>query len=130
VAAVGDVSVVSLDDVNPVVLEGGSWSRVLIDSSTVAATGTCFGYSAFAPGTSTRHMSHTVEELAYVVRGEGYLQLDNEKVQLSVGQGCHIPPGIWHSVVNDRVDEALEMVFAFAFSSYPPTEHRDLESEA
>lgn len=123
-AAVGGVAVMGWDDVDPVLLDGGSWSRVLVDSSTVPDTKTTFGYSSFAPRTVTSQMSHEVDELAYVVAGGGYLQLDDNQVRLSTDQACHIPAGVWHAVVNDHKSISLLMVFAFAAPTYPDTERR------
>jgi quercetin dioxygenase-like cupin family protein len=121
---VSDVTVIALDDVEPVVLGGGSWSRVLLDSSTAPTTGTTLGYSSFAPNTATSHMSHEAEELAYVVSGSGLLRLDGEPVRVETDGACHIPAGVWHTVVNDSADEPLVMVFVFASPGYPPTERR------
>lgn len=129
-AALGGVSIVVLEDVDPVTLEGGSWSRVLVDSSTVPVTTTTFGYSSFAPRTATPHMSHESEELAYVVGGSGFLQLDADPVRVSANQACHIPAGVWHAVVNDHDNESLVMVFAFASPQYPTTERRPFDAEA
>lgn len=129
-AIVGGITVLEWDDVDPVLLKGGSWSRVLVDAATVPATRTTFGYSSFAPKTATSHMSHEVEELAYVVTGSGYLQLDGERVRFSADQACHIPPGVWHAVVNDHELESLVMVFAFAAPEYPKTERRPFDEGA
>lgn len=122
-----DVIVVALDSVEAVDLPGGSWSRILIDANLSPTSGTTFGYSVFQPGTATDHMSHVVEELAYVVSGSGFLQLPDRRVAVGAKQACHIPAGIWHAVVNDSADDPLAMVFAFASPTYPATERRAYE---
>ena len=119
-----EVGVVRVDEVDPVELGGGSKSWVLIDSATTPPTRTTLGYSEFGPGTSTQHMSHAVEELAFVVAGSGILQLDDRAVPIGPHGACHIPAGLWHTVVNESPDLPLVMVFAFASPTYPPTERR------
>ncbi len=120
---------VTLEDIEPVVLGGGSWSRVLIDRATAASTATTLGYSEFAPQTSTDHMSHDTDELAYIVSGSGLIQLDGGAVRVEPDSACHIPAGVWHSVVNDSRDTALVMVFVFDSPAYPPTERRPYHSD-
>lgn len=119
-----DVTVVALDEIEPIALGGGSWSRVLLNYATTPSTGTTLGYSVFAPLTSTQHMRHQAEELAYVVTGSGAIQLDDEAVRVETDGACHIPAGVWHSVVNDSPDTDLAMVFVFASPDYPETERR------
>lgn len=128
-AALDAVSVIGWPDAEPVELGGGSWSRILVDASIVPTSGTTFGFSVFAPGTATSHMSHVAEELAYVVAGSGHLQLDDGVVEVAADQACHIPAGVWHAVVNDHESESLLMVFAFASPTYPSTERRPFERE-
>lgn len=118
------MTVVALDEIEPIALGGGSWSRVLVNNATTPSTGTTLGYSVFAPQTSTQHMSHRVEELAYVVSGSGWIQLDDHKVRVEAEGACHIPAGVWHSVVNDSPGADLAMVFVFASPDYPETERR------
>lgn len=123
-AALTSVTVIGLDAIEPIVLGGGSWSRLLVDSSTAPATATTFGYSVFEVGTATDHMAHTVEELAFVVSGSGHLQLNDRVVPIQADHACHIPAGVWHAVVNDDTTNPLAMVFAFASPTYPPTDRR------
>ncbi len=116
------VRVVPLDDVPPIELPGGSWSRVLLTGERVAST-TALGFSSFAAGTSTAMLSHATEELAYVLTGRGELRLDEEIVPYRAGSALFIPAGVWHAVANTG-DEAVTMVFAFPHPDYPPTERR------
>lgn len=121
-AAVDGIRVVRLGDVDPVVLPGGSWSRVLIGSATVGTNDACLGYSVFTAGMATDDLSHEVEELAYVVSGDGELRLRDGVVSLSEGSAVYIAPKVWHTVANTGTKD-LVMVFAFTSSDYPPTEH-------
>jgi quercetin dioxygenase-like cupin family protein len=119
---VGAVSVVALDDVEPIELPQGSWSRMLV---TGARTGSAssLGYSVFTPGTVTAWVKHETEEVAYVVAGRGELRLEDGAVPFAAGEAVHIEPGVWHAVANTG-DEDVVMVFGFPHPDYPPTERR------
>ena len=117
------VEVVPLEDVPPIDLPGGSWSRVLLTGARVGSS-SALGFSNFAAGTSTAMLSHATEELAYVLTGQGELRLDGETVPYGAGSALFIPAGVWHAVANTG-DEPVTMVFAFPHPDYPPTERRD-----
>ncbi len=119
-----DVTVVTLTDVAPVELPGGSWSRVLVAEQTVGGNVSALGYSVFKPGTSTADLSHSVEELAYVVGGRGVIRLETGDVPVSAGQALYVPAKVWHTVLNPG-EEDLVMVFSFPAPGYPPTERRE-----
>lgn len=120
----GDVAVISLTDVEPVQLAGGSWSRVLVAAETVGGNVSALGYSVFKPGTSTADLSHEVEELAYIVSGGGVIRLETKDVPVAAGQALYVPAKLWHTVINPGGDD-LVMVFSFPAPGYPPTERRD-----
>jgi len=119
---VSGVRVVPLEDVPPIELPGGSWSRVLLTGERVASS-SALGFSSFAAGTSTAMLSHATEELAYVLTGRGELRLDEDTVPYSAGSALFIPAGVWHAVANTG-DEPVTMVFAFPHPDYPPTDRR------
>jgi mannose-6-phosphate isomerase-like protein (cupin superfamily) len=116
--------VVSLADVESVLLAGGSWSKVLVSEHTVDGNSSALGYSVFKPGTSTADLSHEVEELAYIVSGSGLIRLETGDVPVAAGQALYIPAKLWHTVVNPA-EEDLVMVFSFPSPGYPPTERRE-----
>jgi len=118
------VQVVALEDVPPIELPGGSWSRVLLTGDRVGSS-SALGFSNFAAGTSTAMLSHATEELAYVLTGQGELRMDEETVPFAAGSALFIPAGVWHAVANTG-DAPVTMVFAFPHPGYPPTERRDI----
>ena len=119
-----NVTVITLADVPPVELAGGSWSRVLVADKTVGGNASALGYSVFKPGTSTADLSHAVEELAYVVSGRGVIRLETGDVPVAAGQALYVPARVWHTVVNPGAED-LVMVFSFPSPGYPPTERRE-----
>jgi len=120
---VGALTVVSLDDVEPIELPQGSWSRMLVTAERVDGNASSLGYSVFTPGTVLTPVKHETEEVAYVVAGSGELRLDDEAVPFREGDAIHIPAGLWHAVANTGDDDVV-MVFGFPHPDYPPTERR------
>lgn len=118
-----NVQVISLDDVDPIELPKGSWSRMLLTDQTVSENESSLGYSIFRPGTVTDPVSHEVEEIAYVIAGEGELRLDDGVVSYGAGDALFIPANTWHAVANTGDDDVI-MVFGFPYPDYPPTERR------
>jgi quercetin dioxygenase-like cupin family protein len=106
-------------------LPGGSWSRMVLNDSSLSGNTSSLGYSVFTPGCVTAMVCHDTEEVAYVLSGEGELRLDDGvMVPFAAGQGVFIPAGIWHAVANTgSVDMA--MVFGFPHPDYPPTQRRE-----
>jgi len=121
-----EVRVVTLEDVPPIELPSGSWSRVLLTGERVASS-SALGFSSFAAGTSTAMLSHATEELAYVLTGQGELRLDDDTVPYGAGSALFIPAGVWHAVANTG-DEPVTMVFAFPHPDYPPTDRRPADA--
>lgn len=115
---------VSLEDVEPIPLPGGSWSRMVLNDKSLSGNGASLGYSVFTPGCVTSMVAHQTEEIAYVVAGSGELRLDGASVPFRRGQGLHVRAGVWHAVANTG-DEDVVMVFGFPHPDYPPTERRD-----
>ena len=119
----GGVRVIPLEDVPPIELPGGSWSRVILTGERVGSE-SALGFSSFAPHTATAMLSHQTEELAYVLSGTGELRMDDGAVAYGSGSALYVPAGVWHAVVNTG-DEPVIMVFTFPHPDYPPTERRE-----
>jgi quercetin dioxygenase-like cupin family protein len=113
---------VAVEEVDPIELPQGSWSRMLVTGERVGSASS-LGYSVFTPGTVTAPVRHETEEVAYVVSGRGELRLDDGAVGFTAGHALHIPPGVWHAVANTG-DDDVAMVFGFPHPDYPPTERR------
>jgi quercetin dioxygenase-like cupin family protein len=118
------VRTVTLEDVEPIPLPGGSWSRMVLNDRSLSGNASSLGYSVFTPGTVTAMVCHETEEVAYVLSGSGELRLDDGAVPFAGGQGVHIPAGIWHAVANTGGEDVV-MVFGFPHPDYPPTQRRE-----
>ena len=72
------------------------------------------------PGAATKQLVHEVDELCYIVEGEGKLSIGDETVSYRAGQAVLIPAGVPHGVVNDS-PAPMSMVYVFSHPQYPPT---------
>lgn len=115
---------VALDTASRISLGRDSWSAVLVSERTVEGTHASLGYSVFTPGFVSDDLSHSVDELCFVVSGRGTIRLEGEEVEVNPRDGLFIPAKVWHTVVNST-DEDLVMVFSFPWPDYPPTERRE-----
>lgn len=119
-----EVRTISLDDVEPIPLPGGSWSKMVLNGKSLEGNASSLGYSVFTPGCVTTMVAHQTEEVAYVVAGSGELRVEGESVPFAAGQGVFVPAGVWHAVANTGAEDVV-MVFGFPHPDYPPTERRD-----
>lgn len=120
---VGTLTVVPLESAEAVPLPGGSWSRMLVTAGRAPGARASLGVSRFAPGSETAAVRHQVEEVAYVVSGQGEIRLEARAVPCRQGDALHIPAGLWHAVANTGAED-LVMVFGFPHPDYPPSERR------
>ena len=101
-----------------------SWSAVLVSDKTVDDNHASLGYSVFTPGFVSDDLSHSADELCFVVSGRGVIRLEDGEVEVKTQDGLFIPAKAWHTIVNDA-GEDLTMVFTFPWRDYPPTERRE-----
>lgn len=117
------VKKIRLEDVPKIELAGGSWSRMVLNRTTLVDNQGSLGYSIFTPGTALSPVAHVVEELAIVIAGTGELRLGDQAVSYGPGDALYIPAGVWHAVANTG-DEDVIMVFAFPSPDYPVTDRK------
>ncbi len=124
------VTVVGLDAGKRTDIPGGSWVCELLSGPRTGASATMLGYSTWAPGADTRQLVHEVDELCYIVSGEGKISVGREHVPFRAGEAVFIPAGVPHGVVNDSAAD-MAMVYVFSHPEYPPTrEATEAEKEA
>jgi len=114
------VKIAKQSEIEPTPLPKNSWVKKLLTEQTVGAKKMSLGVSKFRPGMVSEMMVHETEELVFVLKGKGKLNLPDGEVRYEAGDGIYIPAEQPHSVVNDG-DEDVEMVFGFAYPDYPPT---------
>jgi quercetin dioxygenase-like cupin family protein len=114
------VKVVGLGEGRRTDLPGGHWVCELLSGPLNGAEACMLGYSTWQPGASTKQLVHEVDELCYIVDGEGKLSIGEALVSYGAGQAVLIPAGVPHGVVNDST-EPMSMVYVFSSPEYPPT---------
>ena len=114
------VKVVDVSEGKRTDLPDGSWVCELVSGPLNGASATMLGFSTWQPGANTKQMVHEVDELCYIVEGEGKLSIGDECVSYRAGQGVLIPAGVPHGVVNDSA-EPMSMVYVFSYPESPPT---------
>lgn len=63
-------------------------------------------------GAEIRHFHRQARQFFYMLSGRLTLELGTDRHILSSGQGCEVPPGIPHRVVNDSREEAVFLVIS------------------
>ena len=73
------------------------------------------------PGQATeRHYHRATEEIYFVVKGSGEMEVDGDTQHVRPGDAVLIPPGAWHTLVNDGTS-GLTVLCCCA----PPYSHDD-----
>jgi mannose-6-phosphate isomerase-like protein (cupin superfamily) len=67
-----------------------------------------------------RHYHRATEEIYFVVKGSGDMEVDGEHKRIAVGDAVLLPPGAWHSLHNNGTSE-LRILCCCA----PPYSHDD-----
>ena len=71
------------------------------------------------PGKSSAlHYHRQIEESYYILKGEGWMEINQKEFVLKPGQTCFIQPGEVHRIMN-RGDEDLEFL-AFCVPAWEP----------
>src|SRR4029077_1396129 len=106
----------SLDRAEPFTTKDGSTIRELHHTSAQSVA-----EAALEPGQATqRHYHASSEEIYFVLKGSGELEVDGESRTVRPGDAILIPPGTWHTVENDGTSELLILCMCS-----PPYSHDD-----
>src|SRR3954468_14536892 len=67
-----------------------------------------------------RHYHRATEEIYFVVKGSGLLEVDGDRQMIRPGDAILIPPGAWHTLENNGTSE-----LRFLCCCAPPYSHDD-----
>ena len=113
---VGPVNLQSIDDAEPFATKDGSTIRELHHTAAQS-----LAEAALEPGQATeRHYHGRTEEIYFVTKGAGSLEVDGETRRIRPGDAVLIPPGAWHTLENDGTSELLILCMCA-----PPYSHED-----
>ena len=110
------MKIASLDRVESFVTKDGSAIRELHHTAVQS-----LAEATLEPDEATeRHYHRLSEEIYFVVKGSGDMELDGEHKRIAVGDAVLIPAGAWHSLYNNGTSE-LRILCACT----PPYSHDD-----
>jgi mannose-6-phosphate isomerase-like protein (cupin superfamily) len=110
------VNLASLSRIEPYVTKDGSTIRELHASAVQS-----LAEATLEPDQATeRHFHRASEEIYFVVKGSGMLEVDGERRTVRPGDAVLIPPGAWHTLENNGTSE-LRILCCCA----PPYSHDD-----
>jgi mannose-6-phosphate isomerase-like protein (cupin superfamily) len=106
----------SLDKAKPFTTKDGSTIRELHHTPAQS-----LAEATLEPGQATeRHYHGRTEEIYFVTKGSGGLEVDGETRRVRPGDAVLIPPGAWHTLENDGTSELTILCMCS-----PPYSHED-----
>jgi mannose-6-phosphate isomerase-like protein (cupin superfamily) len=110
------VKLQSLDRAEPFTTKDGSTIRELHQTESQS-----LAEAALEPGQATeRHYHERTEEIYFVTKGSGELEVAGEICTVRPGDAILIPPGAWHTLENNGTSELLILCMCA-----PPYSHED-----
>ena len=110
------MNVARLNDIEAFVTKDGSFIRELHHTQAQS-----LAEATLEPDQATQRHHHRVsEEIYFVVKGSGDLEVDGEHKRIAVGDAVLDPAGAWHSLHNNGTSE-LRILCCCA----PPYSHDD-----
>ncbi|HEV7132382.1 MAG TPA: cupin domain-containing protein [Gaiellaceae bacterium] len=110
------MDVQSVEQAEPFVTKDGSTIRELHHTAAQS-----LAEAQLEPGQATeRHYHRASEEIYFVLKGQGEMELDGDIRFLRPGDAVLIPPGAWHTLENNGTSE-LRILCSCA----PPYSHDD-----
>jgi len=95
------VKIASLDRVESFVTKDGSFIRELHHTEAQS-----LAEATLEPGQATeRHYHRATEEIYFVIKGSGDMEVDGRTERVRPGDAILIPAGAWHTLVNDGTSE-------------------------
>ena len=67
------------------------------------------------------HHHAVAENLYYIIRGTGLMELDGERHTLAPNTVIHVPPGVRHGLWNTGFEDLVFVVVALPAHDMPPT---------
>ena len=93
--------IASLDRVESFVTKDGSLIRELHHTAAQS-----LAEATLEPGQATeRHYHRLTEEIYFVIKGSGEMEVDEKTERVRPGDAVLIPAGAWHTLVNDGTSE-------------------------
>ena len=115
------MDVTNLQEVPAFITKDGSEIRELLAHRNSSLRNQSLAEARIAPGQSTQEHFHRVtEEIYYITHGSGRMRIEDETLDVKVGDSIAIPPGKRHKIWNTG-SETLRLLCCCA----PAYEHED-----
>lgn len=115
------MDVTNLQEVPAFITKDGSEIRELLAHRNSSLRNQSLAEARIAPGQSTQEHFHRVtEEIYYITHGSGRMRIEDETLDVKVGDSIAIPPGKKHKIWNTG-SETLRLLCCCA----PAYEHED-----
>ena len=106
-----------------------AFSKMLVHPTNAATKHFDFRISSYQPrGYAEVHVHEVAENLYYILRGKGIVELDGVKHLVEPHMLIHIPPGVHHGIFNTGIEDLVFLVVAsppYDMPEVPRTEGRD-----
>jgi mannose-6-phosphate isomerase-like protein (cupin superfamily) len=90
-----------------------AFSKMLVHPSNAETTRFDFRISSYQPkGYAEVHVHEVAENLYYILKGKGIVELDGERHLVEPHTVIHIPPGVHHGIFNTGLEDLLFIVVA------------------
>lgn len=83
----------------------------LIDPASSPSKNLTMGYTTIYPsGTTTGHAHADMEEVYFVISGEGIMIVGEDEFEIKPGDGLYVPPGVFHTT-NQKGNQPLTVLW-------------------
>ena len=124
------MTVFHIDEVQGTRFPAGRHTRVIVGpGGPVEAQGFVMGHVTIFPGGSVPVHSHAQEEVYFIARGEGVIQIDGEQEPVRSGSYVYIRPGCVH-LLRNTAREDLVMIFCYAPKGIVDHWQKELEQKS
>ncbi len=97
-----------------------AFSKMLVHPSNADTEHFDFRISSYQPnGYAAVHVHEFAENVYYILRGKGLIELDGEKHLVEPHMVIHIPPGVRHGIFNTGLEDLVFIVVASPPSDMP-----------
>jgi mannose-6-phosphate isomerase-like protein (cupin superfamily) len=97
-----------------------AFSKMLVHPTNAATKHFDFRISSYQPrGYAEMHVHEVAENLYYILRGRGIVELDGVRHLVEPHMVIHIPPGVRHGIFNTGVEDLVFLVVASPPSDMP-----------
>ena len=101
------------------VFNGEAVCHIAADAASVGAAKVTVGYAWWAPTRVPVLHRHDVDEVLYVVSGQGFHLGQGNHLPIQGGDFVFAPAGYWHGVFNTHESELLQVIPIFGGASSP-----------